>query len=537
MNLTVAALLGLSLSQPPANEYFPYNKRTFTLPISFGKDQDRKNIRVVKLFVSADQGATWSQDATAPPTQESFQFTAKQDGPYWFHVQVIDMQGRTDPQNLTVEPPAQKVLVDTVPPQVRFRTAKRKGDKGEEVAVEWTVEDKYPNDEATRVFFRAASAPDTAWQEVTLHPTSRSGVQFPVGTGGAIVVKVQARDLGGNENVGLREIPAFDAVAPLPHATSISATIPANPPPPPVGAMTRGTAIPPPAGVVPTETQPPAGPVAPTAPPATVAPAYTPAAANTFLAVGSGTVAATPTVEMSRAQAINYLRFDLGYEVERSGPSGISRADLWLTRDDGKKWVRWSQHDGRDASIRVELDARPNTPREQLEGAYGFRVVPVSGAGLSDGAPANGDAPDMRVLVDLTPPVVGILPPGSDPIQRDTLEIRWEATDKNFGEDPITLEWCERPNGPWQPVLAGGPDGVVQATAVAGLAPRRLPNTGKYAWRVPAGLPAKVYLKVSARDAAGNVSEVVTPQPITIDLMKPRAKITSIGANLPGQRP
>ena len=86
-------------------------------------------------------------------------------------------------------------------------------------------------------------------------------------------------------------------------------------------------------------------------------------------------------------------------------------------------------------------------------------------------------------------------------------------------------------------MLAGGPDGVVQATAVSGLAPRRLPNTGKYAWRVPAGLPAKVYLKVSARDAAGNVSEVVTPEPILIDLMKPRAKITSIGANLPSQRP
>ena len=42
---------------------------------------------------------------------------------------------------------------------------------------------------------------------------------------------------------------------------------------------------------------------------------------------------------MSRAQSINYLAFDLGYEVETRGPSGISRLDLWVTRDDGKSWT------------------------------------------------------------------------------------------------------------------------------------------------------------------------------------------------------
>lgn len=543
MNLTVAAILGLGLAQPPA-DYVPYKERTLKLPISFPKDLDRKQIRQVKLFVSADQGGTWSQDAAAPPTQEAFVYTAKQDGPFWFHVQTIDVQGKADPANLTQEQPAMKVLIDTAPPQVRFRNAKRKGDKGEEVVAEWTVDDKYPSDEATRVFFRPASAPDTAWQEVTLHPTSRSGVQFPVGTTAAVVVKVVARDLVGNETVGLREIPAADAA---PAAASTSASIPPNPAPPPVAG--RGPVVPPPTNIVPTD--PPAMPAAPpamTAPP--VAPVVTTPTFTAvpekaaFLAVGSGTTAPpAPTVEVSRAQAINYLRFDLGYEVEQRGPSGISRVDLWLTRNDGQTWTRWSQHDGKESSVRVILDARQDprdtrqVPREEYEGRYGFRVVPVSGAGLSEGTPNRGDAPDMQVLVDLTPPVVGILPPGSDPAQRDTLEIRWEATDKNFADDPITLTWGDAPNGPWRPVLSGGPDGVVQASAVAGLTPRRLPNTGKYSWRVPAGLPAKVYLKVTALDAAGNVSEVVTPQPILVDLMKPRAKITGIGATTPGIRP
>ena len=542
MNLTVAAILGLGLAQPPAADYVPYKEKTLKLPISFAKDQDRKNIRTVKLFVSADQGGTWQQDAAAPPTQESFVFTAKQDGPYWFHVQTVDLQGKTDPPNLVTEPPAMKVLIDTTPPRVTFRNAKRKGD---EIVAEWTVEDKYPDEQATRVFFRPATAPETAWQEVTLHPSSRNGVQFPAGSPGVVVVKVVARDLVGNETAGVKEIPVAEAAPPVaaaPPATMVSASIPANPPPPP--ATTRGAVVPPPpSNIVPAESPAPLGgpvaPVAPAAPPNTNPPTFSPAAGGqpTFLAVGSGTgTPPAPTIEVSRAQAINYLRFDLGYEVEQRGPSGISRVDLWVTRDDGKTWVKWGQQEHKDSTFRVLLDeprhVRQNAQREDFEGPYGFRVVPVSGAGLSEGAPNRGDAPDMRVQVDLTPPFVGILPPGSDPAQRDTLEIRWEATDKHFGEDPITLEWGENPNGPWRPVLSGGPDGVVQAAAVAGLAPRRLPNTGKYPWRVPAGLPAKVYLKVSARDAAGNVTEAVTLQPILIDLMKPRAKITGIGATL-----
>ena len=40
--------------------------------------------------------------------------------------------------------------------------------------------------------------------------------------------------------------------------------------------------------------------------------------------------------------------------------------------------------------------------------------------------------------------------------------------------------------------------------------------------------PGRVYLKASARDAAGNVKEVVTREPILVDLTKPRAKISGI---------
>jgi hypothetical protein len=243
----------------------------------------------------------------------------------------------------------------------------------------------------------------------------------------------------------------------------------------------------------------------------------------TPVAVWSGPPTSTPTVEVTRTNAINYLTFDVGYELESHGPSGISRVDLWVTRDDGRSWLKWSQHDGKGSSLRVNLNVPANP---QPEGTYGFRVVPVSGAGLSEREPIAGDAPDLRVVVDITPPQLDLFPPVSDPTSPDTLVIQWKATDKNFMDDPITIEWSDKPTGPWQPVATGGD--VVQA--VSGTTPvlRRLPNTGQFAWRVPAGLSPRVYLKVCARDAAGNVREVITRDPVLVDLVKPRAKISGI---------
>ena len=118
------------------------------------------------------------------------------------------------------------------------------------------------------------------------------------------------------------------------------------------------------------------------------------------------------------------------------------------------------------------------------------------------------------------------LPPVGDPNSPDTLVIQWKAIDKNFTEEPITIEWGDKPSGPWQPVAAGGHG--VQLATVSEPQARRIANTGSFAWRVPAGLPPRVYLKLTARDAAGNEKTVVTRDPIVIDLVKPRAKVSGI---------
>jgi hypothetical protein len=174
--------------------------------------------------------------------------------------------------------------------------------------------------------------------------------------------------------------------------------------------------------------------------------------------------------------------------------------------------------------VKVILDTKFN---QELEGEYGFRLVPVSGAGLSDGAPVAGSTPDIKVLLDTTAPVIKVYQPTPDVNNRGALMLHWEATDRNFGKDPIAIEYSETPTGPWKPVTGG--DAVIPVAGGGLPATARVANTGNYSWQLPANLQTpKVYLKFVAVDLAGNRSEVVTPNPILVDLLKPKAKIQGI---------
>ena len=538
MNLA-ATLVGLTLGQPAAitPDYYPMNSRNIKIPIHY--DRDPKTIRHIKLYVARNGENTWYHETTVPPDRQFLPYIAKEDGIYWFTMVEEDLQGKHIPADLTRTEPDLKVVVDTVQPRVQFTNARR---NGEEVVVEWAVDDKNPDEAKTQVHFRAGN--DGAWQEVTLPATSKTGVRFPAGTTGPVAVRVSAVDVAGNKTQAVREIPGAG------NAVTSTSMFPDNGTPPKKDGPTAGVA-PPDLGPVPPAGGPPNPPVTPPPAPATtggtggvggggttplptvdprtpVVPAVPGAGGATGgpapVAVWSGQPT-TPTVEVSRATSINYLAFDMGYEIESRGPSGISRLDLWVTRDDGRTWLKWSQHDGKGSSVRVNLNVPANP---QPEGTYGFRVVPVSGAGLSEREPVAGDAPDLRVVVDVTPPTLELFPPTGDPTRTDTLVIQWKATDKNLGDEPILIEWSDKPTGPWQPASAAHE--VMQAGAGNAPQPRRVANTGSFPWRVPAGVAPRVYLKVTARDAAGNVREVITRDPILVDLVKPRAKISGIVA-------
>ena len=581
MNLIALSLLGLAIGAgEPGTDYYPIKSRTLKLDIDY-KPEQRQTIQQVQLCVSRDQGQTWEVADAVTPDKDHFVFNAKDDGLYWLNMVIVFRDGKKDPPDVTRVPPAQKLLVDATPPVVRITSAQR---VGEEIVVEWTVEDKFPNDITTQVQFKPTGANAVGdWQPISAANIAKRSARFKPGTPSPVMVQVTTADIAGNPGTAAKEVaggttttaympvnPATTGMKPtggleLPTSSDVAAVAPQGgvivvpqpivpqpvvPYDPPVVAQ---PIVPQP--IVPVQpvvpTQPAVAPTQPSptpwtssggAPPTPAPSTYTPVPQPLPADLGPSPIAQSgapgmapatppPAADGPSAQFIRFTRFDLQYQID-NGPSGVSRIDLYVTRDDGRTWIRWSHHDGRETPLKVALDTRFN---QQTEGDYGFRLVPVSGAGLSDGAPAAGSTPEMRVHVDVTPPMIKVFQPTADANQRNTLVLNWEATDRNFGRDPIAIEYSENPTGPWKSVTT--PDLV---TPVAGGQPalQRLPNTGNYAWQLPTTLAThKVYLKFTAWDAAGNRSEVVTPSPVMVDLTKPRARIQGISTGTAIPRP
>src|SRR5262249_24493611 len=176
-------------------------------------------------------------------------------------------------------------------------------------------------------------------------------------------------------------------------------------------------------------------------------------------------------------QIVNTPQVSLDYEVAKAGPSGVGKVELWITQDDGRSWRFYAEDPDQKSPITIDLPG---------EGVYGFTLVLQSGAGLSKGAPVAGEAPEIRIELDTTPPLAQLFLPEPDPQKRDSLVITWNVSDRNLATNPITLQWTDRPGGTWQPIAAD------------------LPNTGRYSWQLPPNLPFRVYLRLLARDNAGN---------------------------------
>jgi hypothetical protein len=209
-------------------------------------------------------------------------------------------------------------------------------------------------------------------------------------------------------------------------------------------------------------------------------------------------------------QIVNKRQVKLGFSVGRFGPSGLGTVDVYVTTDEGATWEKSLADPA--VSLPVTSEAKNlgpvhgsvtvSMPKDAV--IYGFYLVVKSRAGLGKDPPRNGDVPQVRVEVDTTLPDATLFLPGADPARRDRLLLTWKAEDRNLAPNPVSMEWSATPNGPW--TFIGDP---------------QLPNTGRYSWQVPNNTPAKVFLRLSVRDVAGNTAVAQTEQPVLIDLFRP----------------
>jgi hypothetical protein len=203
-----------------------------------------------------------------------------------------------------------------------------------------------------------------------------------------------------------------------------------------------------------------------------------------------------------RQRVVGSRKFQIGYKLQDVGPSGVAGIELYITQDNGATWYRFGTDDDNQSPVHVEV------PRA---GNYGFALGVRSGAGLASDPPQNGDAPAIVVIVDQTPPQLDLLPVEQGRGKNNNkLLIAWKCSDENLGDRPISLFHSTTGEAPWQ-VISGA-----------------LENSGSYIWTVDPGAVPKYYLRIEARDMAGNVRSVESQEPVVIDLARPTAKIIDV---------
>jgi hypothetical protein len=526
-----------------------FNQPMFKIPIRFPNER-RAEIQKFILYVSRDQGKSWECQEQAPPTANSFIYKAREDGVYWFTIATLDTQGHESPSDALKGPPRQKVIVDTTNPVLHVQAERR----GDEVTVNWTMQEDNPDLTSLHVDYQT---PEGKWYPVGAMPEAKGQATFRPGTLGDVTVRVQLKDLAGNQGeattavthggppaTGSGAIEVAGSPPPKPSDSSVRRADappqprgtaeaqdnslfppppgPPAPPPAPLPTASHGTNAPPaPAEPSAPRPKPPAdlgGGLAPLAPPP-------PALVSSDKPAGTSPLAGATRGALPDLQYINKRQVKLDFDVSRVGPSGLGGVEVYMTTDEGLTWTL-APVDG-NALLPVSAEGRPAGPMHgsvavslSQEGIrYGFCVIVKSRAGLGKPPPQKGEPPHVRLELDLTPPRAALYRPQPDPSHPNALILSWMATDRNLTPNPVTLEWAERREGPWQPVSTEPlPNNL---PAPAGTTEQPQGPTGTFSWQLPDRMPSKVYLRLTVRDTAGNVSVAQTPEPVLIDLTVP----------------
>ncbi len=501
----------------------------------------------VQLHVSDDQGKHWTKSLVVGPTGKKFIFKAPHDGEFWFMV-------RTKyPGNLLLPneapSPMSRAMIDTVPPTLDLLA--ERGDGGA-IHVRWNATDANLDPPTLKIGDQAEGA-DTTWRQVALDepPAGTKGNYrgeidvVPQDAAGQITLRAVIRDLAANEMTTERLVSPPDTTADRRGQRATRAKVtrwepvpserfqgqepdeerPADGPPSGMSAQYPGDA-------------PEAEPIAPgrltggKRRPLAAAPdepdaeeipmprrdGHRTVAGQLLQPAGPPYLGHAPENDDRldedfqgellpagvRPHFVNTREFEMMYDVEEVGSSGVARVELWATRDGGRNWESFGEDDDCQSPMLVEVDE---------EGTYGFRVVIENGAGRRGLAPTAGDLPDVWVGVDLTKPRARLISAEQGAGEEaGELVIAWEADDERLSARPITLSFSDSPGGPWTTIASG------------------LKNTGSYAWRLDRRVADQIYLRLEVRDEAGNTTTIEPPDPLPINRARPQGRIRDIRA-------
>jgi len=489
LNRSVLAFLGLSLfvlvggSASVAGETVYTGRHALKIPFDF-KDEQIRQLRAteVVLMVSTDRGKSWKTASRAKPHDRQFRYNAAENGEYWFAVRMMNSQNQ--PVQPGVPQVGLKVTVDDVPPVLDLKVRELSPGR---VELTWQAEDEALNVETLELQYREGA--DGEWMSLNSEGQSSGRLDIPVKTTGTIFVAARVSDQAKNEVTaeGQTSVSAGSdspARSTEPDFTKPVAIIPG----PTSSAVSNSGPIMP---RIVMESSLEARPVPQTisqqmTSPVIVQPAHPPRHA----AFPSG------------AKVLKSNAFNIGYSLDQIGPSGVGAVDLYITEDNGRSWFHYGSDPDRKSPFSVRVDQ---------SGQFGFAIRARSGIGLSDDPPQPDQPPEIIILVDQTAPrpKLGSLNQGQG-FTHSQVQFTWVLIDSDLPERPVMLLRAYSPTGPWEPIS----DWVE--------------NTGRFVWAVDQKIDRPIYIRIEARDLAGNIGKADSDQPLHIDLTRPTARIIDV---------
>ena len=555
--LVLAGLLcaqGSTVAAAP--QPIPTNKTRFRIPFKIESAAlQRMNARELQLHVSRDGGVTWELSQTLAPDGAKFEYQAAGDGEYRFAVKTLD--GRNQ-----LHPPAGQyetgliVQVDTLAPLLELSLQQLGPGR---VELSWNAADAHLDLSTLKLEYQQPGSQD--WEPVEVTPKATGQIPWNVSQQGQVKVRGTIADTALNIGKGQTQmqIIAVGDPAPKPRPTrrvpiagldghehaAIS---------PPAAETTRLPAV---ESTRPNAVETTRSPAVSSMPNAIASDARIGASngaaetANDFrgpvitpyggvaISPGERFVAGNeksrpditkdrwsdfpdpavaqphpvlqpnpiqqPNLALRNAgprRVVGSRRFQVGYTVDDVGPSGIGAVELFITQDQGRKWWKYGDDPDRRSPVDVEVPQ---------DGEYGFSIRVRSGVGLTNDPPLPGELPSIIVAVDQTPPTVELLSAQQGQgANSNRVQVRWRIADEHLASKPVSVYYSPTRNGPWEAV-SGWTD-----------------DQGGFEWAVTPGSPSQLYVRVVARDVAGNTAKAESPQPILVDLSRPTARIVDV---------
>jgi hypothetical protein len=480
-------LLGLSLlvlldrGVSIAGDTVYTGRHALKIPFDF-KDEQIQQLKAteVQLLVSTDRGKSWKTASKAKPQDRLFRYNAADNGHYWFAVRMMNAK------NQPVQPGAPqvglKVTVDDIPPLLELKV--REITPGR-VELTWQAEDDALNLDTLEIQYREGD--NGEWKPVSIPTQAVGRMDITVSAAGTVFVAGRVTDLAKNEvtvedqasvssetKTQTRETePDFSKPVAIQPRSEIGDRAP--------GSMSQIitdsslTARPLPQSISQSMSSQNLAPPSPATRPSMYAPGTKVVKANVF---------------------------NIGYSLDQVGPSGVGGVDLFITEDNGRTWFTYGSDPDRKS---------PFTVRVEHGGQFGFAIRARNGIGLSDDPPRNGHPPEILVVVDqIAPrPKLGTLTQGQG-LTHNQVQFSWVLVDADLPELPVMISRAYSPTGPWEPI-----SGWVE-------------NSGRYIWTVEQSIDRPIYIRLEARDLAGNIGKADSDQPLQIDLMRPTARILDI---------